>query len=65
MLFVGRVIEVSGLAKRASRWVAWAEEGVSWRRLRGRCERGSADVGTDSGIGSDILREVERVAVGK
>lgn len=26
------------------------------RRLRGRLERGSADVGTDSGMGSDMMR---------
>lgn len=30
--------------------------GVRARRLRGRLERGSAEVGMDSGIGSDIFR---------
>lgn len=50
-------MEMSGLAKRASSWVAWAEVGVRARRLRGRRERGSADVGMDSGMGSDILEK--------
>lgn len=45
----------SGLAKRASTWEAWAETGVRARRLMGRRERGSADVGIDSGMGSDIF----------
>ena len=30
--------------------------GVRARRLKGRLERGSAEVGMDSGMGSDIFR---------
>lgn len=51
----GREMSVSGLAKRASSCEACAETGVRARRLRGRWERRSYDVGIDSGIGSDIL----------
>ncbi len=46
----------SGFAKRASTWDACCVTGVSARRLRGRLERGSWDVGMDSGMGSDILK---------
>ena len=53
---LGRGISRSGLAKRAESWVAWAVVGVKARRLVGRLERGSWDVGMDSGIGSDIVR---------
>ena len=45
----------SGLAKRASTWEACCVTGVRARRLRGRLERGSAEVGMDSGMGSDIF----------
>jgi hypothetical protein len=45
----------SGFAKRASTWDAWAVRGVRARFLVGRCERGSAEVGIDSGMGSDIV----------
>lgn len=51
----GRGMSMSGFAKSASSWFAWAETGVRARRLRGRLERGSADVGTDSGMGSDMM----------
>ena len=51
----GKGMETSGFAKRASSWFAWAETGVRARRLRGRLERGSADVGIDSGMGSDMM----------
>jgi len=44
-------------SKRASRAWDCAAMGVLARRVRlmGRRERGSAEVGTDSGMGSDIL----------
>lgn len=45
----------SGLAKRASTWEACCVTWVRARRLRGRLERGSAEVGMDSGMGSDIF----------
>ena len=51
----GSLISWSGFAKSASRVAACAETGVRARFLRGRLERGSADVGIDSGIGSDIF----------
>jgi hypothetical protein len=51
----GSLISWSGLAKRASREAAWEETGVRARFLRGRLERGSAEVGTDSGMGSDMI----------
>ncbi len=54
---VGSWISRSGLAKRASTCDACAVVGVRARRLVGRLERGSWEVGMDSGIGSDILRE--------
>lgn len=50
----GRKVTASGLAKRASSWEACAEVGVRARRLSGRWERGSKDVGIDSGMGSDM-----------
>ncbi len=49
-------ISMSGLEKSAVREAAWAVVGVKARRLRGRWERGSAEVGMDSGMGSDILK---------
>jgi len=50
------MISRSGLEKRAEREAACAEMGVSMARfLRGRLERGSAEVGIDSGMFSDIL----------
>lgn len=52
----GMGISVSGLEKSTVREAAWAVVGVRARRLRGRWERGSAEVGTDSGMGSDILK---------
>lgn len=45
----------SGFAKRASTWEACAVRGVRARFLVGRLERGSAEVGMDSGIGSDMV----------
>ena len=59
---MGRAISRSGFAKSASTWLACCEVGVRARRLRGRVERGSCDVGMDSGIGSDIvnLQEIDR-----
>lgn len=45
----------SGFAKRAVREAACAVVGVRARRLRGRWERGSEEVGMDSGMGSDIV----------
>ena len=44
----------SGLAKSASTCEACCVTGVRARRLRGRLERGSEEVGMDSGMGSDI-----------
>lgn len=44
-----------GWEKRWVREAACAEEGVRARRLVGRWERGSAEVGTDSGPAPDIL----------
>ena len=58
-MVVWRDISRSGLAKRAEREVACWLVGVSARRLVGRLERGSAEVGIDSGMGSDIIIEVE------
>jgi hypothetical protein len=52
---VGSVISRSGFANRAESWAACAVEGVRARRLVGRWERGSWEVGMDSGMGSDIL----------
>lgn len=63
MGFLVRAVEVgmgmsrSGLAKRAVTWEACWEVGVRARRLRGRLERGSWEVGMDSGMGSDIWRD--------
>ncbi len=51
-------ISLSGFAKSASTWLAWAVVGVRAWRLVGRLERGSWDVGIDSGMGSDMLAEV-------
>lgn len=52
---VGRSIIVSGLdIKLDIREAVW-ERGLRARFLRGRLERGSAEVGMLSGIGSDIL----------
>jgi hypothetical protein len=48
-------ISWSGFANRAVRVAAWAETGVRARFLVGRLERGSWEVGIDSGIGSDIV----------
>lgn len=47
-------ISWSGLAKRASSSAAWAETGVRARFLVGRLDRGSADVGMDSGPSPDM-----------
>lgn len=49
-----------GSLKRVWISVACSETGVRARRFRGRLLRGSALVGTDSGIGSDILERFER-----
>lgn len=45
----------SGLAKRVVMALAVWERGERARFLRGRLERGSAEVGIDSGICSDIV----------
>ncbi len=50
-------ISRSGLAKSASTWLACWVLGVRARFLSGRLERGSWDVGIDSGIGSDMVEE--------
>lgn len=50
----GTLISWSGFANKASREAACEETGVRARFLRGRLERGSEEVGIDSGIGSDI-----------
>lgn len=55
-LVEGREISRSGLENSASREAACADMGVSMARfLRGRLERGSAEVGMDSGIFSDMF----------
>lgn len=54
----GRRISWSGFAKSAERVAAWDEDGVRARFLRGRLERGSAEVGMLSGIGSDMVTVV-------
>ena len=46
----------SGFANKASTWLACWVTGVRARRLRGRLERGSWEVGMDSGIGSDMVK---------
>lgn len=38
-------------------WEDWAEMGVRARFLVGRLERGSAEVGMDSGMFSDMLKD--------
>lgn len=45
-----------GAEKRADTEEAWSARGVRARRLVGRLERGSALVGMDSGMGSDMVR---------
>lgn len=49
-----------GSAMRVDISSAVAEVGVRARRLRGLRERGSMEVGTDSGIGSDMVDSVRR-----
>ena len=44
----------SGLEKRLLIWLACWDVGVRASRLVGRLERGSEEVGMDSGMGSDI-----------
>lgn len=51
----GILISRSGFAKSASTCADCCETGVRARFLVGRLERGSADVGIDSGMGSDML----------
>lgn len=51
----GILISWSGFEKRAEIVAACSLTGVRARRLRGRLERGSWEVGMDSGIGSDML----------
>jgi len=51
----GMRISWSGLANRASSCAAVWDLGERARFLVGRLERGSAEVGIDSGMGSDIL----------
>ena len=59
---MGITISRSGLAKRAVTCEACWLVGVKARRLVGRLERGSCEVGIDSGIGSDIFfNEIDRV----
>lgn len=48
-------ISRSGFANRASTWEACSVRGVRARFFTGRFERGSADVGIASGMGSDIV----------
>lgn len=48
-------ISRSGFAKRASTSAACTVRGVRARFLVGRLERGSAEVGIDSGMGSDMV----------
>lgn len=55
----GIFISRSGCEKRLVSVAAWRDVGVSVEgriRFVGRWERGSIEVGIDSGIGSDILR---------
>src|SRR5262249_51244460 len=61
----GRVIGFCGSRNKFWIWCAWEDEGVlaPRARLRGRCERGSAEVGMDSGMGSDILEILEVIQV--
>lgn len=54
----GRGMFWSGLAKRAVSEAAWEDVGDRTRFLVARRERGSADVGIDSGPGADILGRV-------
>lgn len=51
----GMEMSWSGLEKRASTCDAALERGERARFLMGRLERGSADVGIDSGMFSDIF----------
>lgn len=51
----GSLRSFEGSLKRVWISVACSETGVRARRFRGRLLRGSALVGTDSGIGSDML----------
>ena len=46
----------SGFANKASTWLACWVTGVRARRLRGRLERRSWEVGMDSGMGSDMVK---------
>ena len=50
----------SGLEKRASTDEAWPSRGVRARFFVGRLERGSAEVGIDSGMFSDMVDVVVR-----
>jgi len=52
----GMLMAWSGLAKRWEICEAVWLVGLRARFLRGRLERGSAEVGIDSGMGSDIVR---------
>lgn len=52
---VGMRMSWSGRAKRASTEAAWEERGVRARFLVARWERGSAEVGMDSGPGADMV----------
>lgn len=51
----GKGMLISGFANSASTDAACAVVEFKARRFKGRLERGSADVGMDSGIGSDML----------
>jgi hypothetical protein len=59
----GRRISWSGFLKRASSWAAVWERGERARFLRGRLERGSAEVGMLSGICSDMVEVLRRTQV--
>ena len=54
---LGMAMSRSGFANKASTWLACWVTGVRARRLRGRLERGSWEVGMDSGIGSDMVKQ--------
>jgi hypothetical protein len=58
---VGKSMSRSGFANSASTVCACASRDVRARFFVGRLERGSADVGIDSGIGSDIVVVVDRL----
>ena len=62
----GRLTGFSGSRKRCVIALACTPTAVlaPRARLMGRCERGSAEVGIDSGIGSDIVDSFQAVNTG-